>query len=570
MPTASLARRCAPSQALLLLCGVVIALVLALGAAAQNGSSTFYQQDTINPGLDALAEKELNRTNPRQSLRGFLDAIDKGNTALAAHSLNLSGLDPARQAEQGPDLARRLASVIARQVWIDWSDLSARPDALMEIASDTHPRAGQPRRDLRIATLQANGATYDIRLARYKAPGLAPVWLFTPQTVANIGPLYDRFGPRPYERLIPNSLKREFARLWLWEWIVLPVMAALVTVLGWGTRSLVIALAARSPREWWRSGLQRSAVPLALLVMAGAAQMILSWVLTFSGPVHAILRPTLTVLMVWAIGIAMLRVLDAVLNRITLRYIGEIDDKRGVDERELYTSIYALRRLIVLVMVVAAAVIILARLDLFDSIGMTLLASAGVVTVILGIAGQAVLGNILASLQIAFAKPVRIGDSVLFEGDWAYVESIFYTFLRLRTWDHRRIVVPVTYFVSKPFENWSVAEARMMKVITLRLDFQADVDLLRRTFAKLVDDHPDIAETDNSFTYTTGQTAEGIEVSFYAMMPDPSTGWTAQSALREQLLAYIRDEHSDWLPRDRVQETDGTQSGAALGSAASS
>jgi small-conductance mechanosensitive channel len=257
---------------------------------------------------------------------------------------------------------------------------------------------------------------------------------------------------------------------------------------------------------------------------------------------------------VWGVGVTALRILDAVLHRITLRFVGEIDDKRGRDEREFYTSIYALRRLIILLMVGVALLVVLAQLNLFDSVGLTLLASAGVLTVVFGIAGQAVLGNILASLQIAFAKPVRIGDSVLFEGNWAYVEAIFYTFLRLRTWDHRRIVVPVTYFVSKPFENWSVAEARMMKVIDLRLDHRADMEILRTQFDKLVREDADISESDSALTMSTGHTADGLQVSFFAMMDDPSTGWMVQCRLRERMTAFVRDNHPAWFPRERVQE----------------
>jgi small-conductance mechanosensitive channel len=544
-----------------LACVIVALIALAPPGLTQDAPDLYYEQPAINSGLPPAASGQPDRSNPRQALRGFLKATEAGDDELAAHFLNLADLDPGIQAERGPEIAYKLASVIARQVWIDWSDLPERPDAMNEAAGEAAPRAGQPRRDLAIASLQTDRSAYDIRIARYKAPGVAPVWLFTPQTLANTEPLYDSFGPRPYESLIPEGLKREVAGLWLWEWIALPLMATLLAGLGWATRYLVLLLAKRTRRDWLRTGLQRSVLPFGMLVMAGTAQLLLGWLISFSGPVHAVVRPALTVLMVWGVGMALLRLLDAVLHRVTLRYIGEIDDKRSADERDLYTSIYALRRLIVLLMVAFAVIVVLARLNLFDSVGMTFLASAGVLTVVFGIAGQAVLGNILASLQIAFAKPVRIGDSVMFEGDWAYVESIFYTFLRLRTWDHRRIVVPVTYFVSKPFENWSVAEARMMRVIELRLDHRADVGVLRAQFDKLVRDDPDITDVDATLTYATGQNADGIEISFYAMMPDPSTGWGAQSRLREQLMVHIRDHHPAWLPRARMQEVDAPDDG---------
>ncbi|SDY34301.1 mechanosensitive ion channel family protein [Citreimonas salinaria] len=558
-PAGRIALRSAAIVILAVICGLWVVPVLAQD---DGGASEWYSQSSINEGLGP-APNLIDRDTPRTTVRGFLNAARENDFERAAHFLNLTEVPQEAQSRVGPLAARQLAEVIQRQVWIDWSDLSARPDAIQEVAASSDPLAGQPRRNIRIARLEANDTLYDIRIGRYRAGDDRPVWLFTPQTVRNIPPLYDTFGPRRYEAYIPQSLKREVSGLWLWEWIALPLIGALTLLLGWGTRSIVLRQSRRTKRGWLEAALERSGLPLAMLVMAGFVQILLHWVLTFSGPVNAILRPILTLLMVWGVGMAMLRVVDAVLKRVTLRFVGDIDDKRGADEREIYTSIYALRRLILLVMVGFAIVIVMNWLNLFDTVGMALLASAGVLTVIAGIAGQAVLGNIMASLQIAFAKPVRIGDSVLFEGDWAYVESIYYTFLRLRTWDHRRIVVPVTYFISKPFENWSVTEAKMMKVVKLTLDHRADVGTLREQFEKLIAEDEDIMDDDpaGAFAYATNHGPDGLEVSFYAMMPDPSTGWSAEARLREQFVSWIAAEHPEWWPRERVMDAEGDEDG---------
>lgn len=546
------------------LCATLVLFFFALEAQAQEGSAAWYETGPINQGLHLSQEETLDRSSPRQAIRGFLEQTEAGNFEAAAQYLNLSRIEPSQQATTGPVKARKLEAIIDRQVWIDWSDLSARPDASRERSGNSDTGARRPRRDLHVATLEMRGAAYDIRIARYKPEGASAVWLFSPQTVSNIEPLYLNFGPGRYETLIPASLKDSFLGLWIWEWIALPVLGLAVLLLGWGIYAIVSKLANKVEHRWQKIGLERSRLPLCILFMAGAGQIVLLKVLSFSGPVHALLKPTLIILMVWGVGVTILRIFDALLQRLTLRFVGEIDDKRGRDEREFYTSIYALRRLIVLVMVSTALIVILSRLNLFGSVGTTLLASAGVLTVIFGIAGQAVLGNILASLQIAFAKPVRIGDAILFEGNWAYVEAIFYTFMRLRTWDRRRIVIPVTYFVARPFENWSVTEARMMRVVHLCLDIRADVDSLRKTFIELLQDDPDIDNADDAFTFATEQTAEGLTISFYAMMPDPSTGWIIQGRLREQLLAHVRDNHPEWLPRERVMDVNRDSQGGHL------
>ena len=413
--------------------------------------------------------------------------------------------------------------------------------------------AGKPRHDIGLKLVDINGQAYEIRLGRYKAPDTDPVWLFTPQTVQNIPVLYDAFGPRHFERYIPDSLTKPLGGLRIWEWILLPSLLAALLGLGWGVTRFVGWAARKIKRPLVRQAIERARVPLGFVVVAFAAQYMLKLGVSFSGPATTILRPFLLIVMVAGLGVTALKIVDAVLDRITRGVIGDIDDTRSLDQRELYTSIYAIRRIIVLLMVGIAVFVVLARLNLFDSLGMSLLASAGVLTVLLGIAGQAVLGNIMASLQIALAKPIRIGDSILFEGDWAYVESIFYTFLRLRTWDERRIIVPVKYFVSQPFENWSVTDARILKTITLFLDHRADIGMLREVFFDLAKEDEGVIEYEHLFAAVTEHGEAGQEMSFYAMSPDPSTGWSAAMRLREALLNHIREEHPDWWPQDRLE-----------------
>lgn len=525
--------------------------VLGAAAAAQDGEKAWYEVEDLNSGLGAVPQ-DLDRSTPRAAMRSFLTLTDEERFDWAAHLLNLSDLTEGQQREQGPKLAAMLASVIDRKIWVNWSGLSARPDAMIESETGNHPRAGETRRNIRIELVEVNGKAYEVRLARYKEGGDDAVWLFTPQTVEDVPGLFAEFGPRRFEQYIPESLKTRAGPLRAWEWIALPLYLMVLGMLLWGTNRFVMMLSHKAPRAFLRQAIDRAAMPLALMVTAFAAQLFLNLAVSFSGPVTNVVRPALVIIMVSGFGIAALRVVDAILDRITLRVVGDIDDTRSLEKRELYTSIFALRRIIVLFMVGFAIIYVLLRLNLFESIGMTLLASAGVLTVLLGIAGQAILGNILASLQIALAKPVRIGDSILFEGNWAYVESIYYTFIRLRTWDERRIVVPVRYFVAQPFENWSVKDARIYSTIRLVLDHSADIEELRAKFVEFANERDGVIDHDKLCAYVSGQTSEGQEMSFYVMSPDPSSGWETEMQLREDLLAYIRENHPDWWPRERV------------------
>ncbi|WP_424927407.1 mechanosensitive ion channel family protein [Amaricoccus tamworthensis] len=538
------------------ICFLLLVVLSAGFAWAQEEPRSWYSVDAVNPGLGDPPE-ELDRATPRAAMRGFVELSDEGRFTDASHVLNLANIPEEEQSEAGPRLARQLFQVLDRRVWIDWSSLPSRPDAMVENGSEK-AQAGQVRRDLGIKLFEVAGRAYEIRLARYSTGEDAePVWLFSPQTVEDVPPLYELYGPRAFEYHIPKSMQQELSGLRIWEWVAVPILIVLLIGIGWFINWLVGRLAERAPHGFLRTAFTRAGVPLALFVVAIVAQILLRQAISFSGPITSVVQPVLIVVMTSGVGIAALRVVDAILDRITLRYIGEIDDTRSLDKRELYTSIYALRRIIVLLMVGFATVFVLTRLNLFESVGLTLLASAGVLTVLLGIAGQAVLGNILASLQIALAKPVRIGDSVQFEGHWAYVESIFYTFIRLRTWDERRIVVPVKYFVSKPFENWSVKDARIMKTISLTLDHSADASVVREAFNRLVKDQDGVIEPEQADCMVTDHGERGQEVTLYVMAPDPSTGWETEMRLREAMIKFIQENHPDWWPHDRYSR-DGT------------
>lgn len=538
-----------------LLLGLVSLMPTTVLAAAEEESSAWYEAEVAAAVPDKSA-KGTHRRTPREAVRNFVALTEAGQYQRAASFLNLDDLANGERVERGTELARQLSLVIDRQLWLDWASLSARPDAMEDQGPTNHPLTGKARRDIGLKVVKLNGQTYEIRLGRYKSADAEPVWLFTPQTVENIPILYEAFGPHFFETYIPRTLKQRVGGLRLWEWVALPLLLCVLLGLGLIVNRMISWLGHQANSPVLRQAAEKTRIPLALVAMAIAAQLFFKMGVSFSGPATNIVRPLLIIIVVSGLGMTVLKIIDAVLNRVTLRVIGEIDDTRSIKKRELYTSIYALRRVVVLVMVAVSVIVVLVQLNLFESLGMSLLASAGVVTVLLGIAGQAVLGNIMASLQIGLAKPVRIGDSVLFEGHWAYVESIFYTFIRLRTWDERRIIVPVKHFISQPFENWSVKDARIMKTITLFLDHSADITLLRDVFIELAKKDEGVIDHDTLAASVTKHTRDGQELSFYAMSPDPSTAWATAMRLREVMLDHVRRHHPDWWPCERVVAKD--------------
>ncbi len=523
---------------------------IAAGQAAQ--PERWFEVESLNAGL-GKAPDDLDRSTPRQAVSQLTGLVDDGQYERAAHLLNLNELSEDEQAERGPELARRLGEIISRTMMIDWGELPARADALLERSSKELPQAGQARRSIEMSVLNLDRAPAEIRINRIKPADGDAVWVFSSQTVHDIDALYERYGPGWLEERLPDALQGPaFLGTRIWEWLVLPLAIGLLVLLGWFTHSLLGWFGRWLPVDWINRAADRIRLPLTIALMALIGQLLTGWVISFSGFFYTWMTPLLAGLIIVGLTVAALRAIDTSLERVTARFVDEIDDSSDRDRRKLYTSVYALRRFVLLIAVFVGGGLLMAQLRLFDSVGMSLLASAGVATVILGIAGQNVLGNILASLQIAIAKPIRIGDAVQYEGDWGYVESIFYTFIVLRTWDGRRLIVPVQYFISRPFQNWSMVDAHVTQTMVLQLDHGAEPAKLRKAFEKLVADNERAIEDGMTMTAVTGIDADYQEISFYATASNPTDAWLMQMDLREGLSDWIRQHHPDWWPSDRI------------------
>lgn len=535
---------------------LVVALTLSSLCVAQtqggeSDNERWFTADSLNTGLGESPE-EANRVTPRESIRSFLDLTNQEEYAAAAHILNLSEFSEDEQQSQGRELARQLAEILQRGEWLSVSDLPGREDAVIEDSSGQNPRVGETRRNVEVSSMKANGETYDIRLGRYRVGEQDPVWLIMPISVSYIPVLYEQYGPSMLESYIPERFQTSFGILRIWEWIAIPLFLVFIGIVGWGVHCLIGLMS-----KWLPSGVSsifasQIGMPAALIAMSLVTQMLLDYVVSFSAVATTTFRVLLITVLAWGVGTISLRLVDTIMLRLTRRIVGEIDDTKPRDERRLLTSLYALRRIIILITVTGVSIYILGQIQLFETLGLSILASASVLAVLVGVAGQTVLGNILASFQLSFAKPIRIGDLVIFEGEWCYVEGIFYTFIRLRSWDERRLIVPVTYFTSKPFDNLSVKSTKMYRSLTLTLHLSADIGLLRDKFLEFAKEEDSVIEHHKLLCYVTAQTGTAQTATCYLMTSDPLAGWTAEMNLREKLLTFIRDNHPEWWPREIV------------------
>lgn len=228
-----------------------------------------------------------------------------------------------------------------------------------------------------------------------------------------------------------------------------------------------------------------------------------------------------------------------------------VDRPDNLRERRLRTQILYLERVVDIVILLAAFGLLLMGFEQFRRVGGSLLASAGLVSLIVGFAAQRSLGNIIAGLQIAFTQPIRLGDAIFIENEWGEVEEITLTYVVVRLWDLRRMVVPINFFLEKPFQNWTRRTADLIGAVLLSVDYATPVEVIRREYSRLLrqsplwDGHVDALQVVDSNDRT---------ITIRALMSARNAGhlWDLRCEIREKLIAFIRDQYPEALPRSRV------------------
>ena len=259
----------------------------------------------------------------------------------------------------------------------------------------------------------------------------------------------------------------------------------------------------------------------------------------------------LTIILIAASAWLILRALAAITETIASRYAGVAHDPARA--RRVRTQLTLIQRLVTVVVSVIAGAAVLLQFPGMKAFGTSMLASAGVLGIVAGIAAQSTLGNLFAGLSIAFGDMVRIGDTVVVDEEYGTVDEIAISYLVVRTWDERRLTMPVSYFTSKPFENWSRGGSQLTGTVYLHLDHRAPIDELRAKTAELVraNDHWDGRSWSLVVTDTTPTT---IEVRAAASARTADDVWTLRCDLREQLLTWLRDTHPEALPGIRLTQ----------------
>jgi small-conductance mechanosensitive channel len=229
-----------------------------------------------------------------------------------------------------------------------------------------------------------------------------------------------------------------------------------------------------------------------------------------------------------------------------------IDVADNLHARTILTQTRVLSRTAMVLIGIIGAAAVLMTFPGARQIGTSLLASAGLAGLVAGFAARQVLGNLLAGVQIALTQPIRIDDVLIVEGEWGRVEEIAASYVVVRIWDERRLVVPLEYFISKPFQNWTRTSAELIGSVFVWVDYALPVEPLRRELTRLCESAKQWDRRVCNLQVTDAN-EHAMQLRAIVSSSDASANWDLRCLVREGLIAYIAREHPDALPRVRAE-----------------
>ncbi|MFD1095681.1 mechanosensitive ion channel family protein [Salegentibacter chungangensis] len=245
----------------------------------------------------------------------------------------------------------------------------------------------------------------------------------------------------------------------------------------------------------------------------------------------------------------LIRILKVFKARMLRRY--DVSTKDNLRARKVYTQFMVLENIIIFILVILALGIALMSFESIRPIGVSLLTSAGIAGIIIGLAAQKAIGTLLAGIQIAITQPIRLDDVVIVEGEWGRIEEITLTYVIVKVWDQRRLVVPTTYFIENPFQNWTRTSSDILGTVYIYTDYEVSFQKLREELTRLLESTP-LWDKRVNVLQVTDATDKSIEIRALVSAKDSPTAWDLRVFIREKLLDFLKENYPESLPRTRI------------------
>jgi small-conductance mechanosensitive channel len=477
-------------------------------------------------------------------MTAFMTAARAKDYSRAARLLDLTSLSPQIRDERGQLLAAQLSRVLEMKSWVEPELLSDQPEGNLSDGTDTE----------RVGVVSVSGADVPILLSR----STEGRWSVSATTLARVPHMYEMTAPGFIEARVPAAFHRKVWGVAAWQWLGL--LIALATSFAIGRIGAVVAgtlanrLASKTVVEWdneLAEALRRPARFFFALLAFNQADAVLA----LSPEASEVLARLVSVVTIGVVAWALVGIVEVVSGVVERRAMamGESLGDAELRSRGVKTQVRVLRRVANVALGILALALMLTQFEVVRSIGVSLLASAGVAGVVLGFAAQRTIGSLLAGLQLSFTQPIRIGDVVIVEKEWGTIEEITLTFVIVRIWDERRLIIPMTRFLEQPFENWTKVSPQLHGTVFFHVDFRLPIDDLRRELDRIVEGNP-LWDGRTKSVCVTNAMDRTLEVRALVSAANSGDLWNLRVEVRERIVAWLqKHEGGRYLPVFRVE-----------------
>ncbi|HEY0939737.1 MAG TPA: mechanosensitive ion channel domain-containing protein [Steroidobacter sp.] len=336
---------------------------------------------------------------------------------------------------------------------------------------------------------------------------------------------------------------------WLQGFGTLLGLAWLLVRVARTLEALLLALSARTEFGWddvlapFAGKALRLTLPMIAVIMGTPA-------LAISQEMEGIIQNAASLLLIGTMAFLVMELINVVARFIMQRHRIDVADNRRA--RAVYTQVMVLKKIATSVVAVIAIASMLMVFQSVRQFGTAIIASAGVAGIILGFAAQKTIATLLAGFQIALTQPIRIDDVVIVENEWGRIEEITLTYVVVRIWDLRRLVLPITYFIEKPFQNWTRTSADILGTVYLHVDYDVPMEALRQELTRILEASK-LWDGKVNVLQVTDAKDRTLELRALASARDAGAAWDLRCEVREKLITYLQKHYPNSLPRWRVE-----------------
>jgi small-conductance mechanosensitive channel len=308
-------------------------------------------------------------------------------------------------------------------------------------------------------------------------------------------------------------------------------------------------LASRTPAEFDNSLIRHAEKPARVIIPLLALYLAFP-LLKVPADFIVVLSHITTLGLIASISWLLIALTEVAADLISTKY--KVDEKDNLAARRIRTQFYLLRRVVAVIVGIIALASMLMTFPSIQHIGATLFASAGVAGLIIGLAARPTISSLLGGIQIALTEPIRIDDVVIVEGEWGWIEEITFTYVIVRIWDLRRLVVPLSYFIERPFQNWTRRSADLLGTVFLYTDYSVPVEKVRQELYQTLK-ASSLWDGKTWGLQVTNTSEHTMELRALMSASDSGAAWDLRCYVREKLVEFVQQNYPDALPKTRAE-----------------